>query len=649
MIRTVPGAVSSLLRWFSVIACVASATGAVAITPDDPGAGDVLFTVDSSSHVRAISPYIYGVNQLNAFPSPAMFNLSRLGGNRWTGYNWETNASNAGKDWFHSSDYYLVNAQHNTPPGQAVRPALELGATNGNGVVVTVPIAGYVAADAGGTVDESEAAPSVRWRELVAKKSTVSALPLSVTPDENDPWVFTDEFVHWVQQTKQPGQTVFFGFDNEPGLWDNTHPRIVPGGNPTFEDLRHKTIAHAGAIKDVAPDALVFGPTGFGWSGFERLHDAPDFETQVPEPRSRDGLHFNRWFLDQIAAEEAVQGRRLVDVLDLHWYPEARGDDIRITAEGALDNSPGVVAARVQAPRSLWDPTYRETSWITRWKTQGPIELLNRVHDDVEQLKPGTKVAITEYNYGGGNHISGAIAQADVLGVFGREDVFAATWWNIEGYGNLDYTNGAFQMFRDFDGTGDTFGDTSVQALTDDIEASSVYASLDTSDPDRMVLVAINRSDAPLDVAMAVTHDRRFDVAQVYQLTASGSAPVRGSDVPIDLVNAFHYTMPAWSVSTLLLLPAEFQSDFDLDGDVDGDDFLAWQSGFGTGRLRAEGDADRDGGVDGDDFLIWQKEFGSVSGDAAATAVPEPASLTLLVFQVALWIVLHVTRGRIQL
>ena len=34
---------------------------------------------------------------------------------------------------------------------------------------------------------------------------------------------------------------------------------------------------------------------------------------------------------------------------------------------------------------------------------------------------PGTKTAITEYNWGGQEHINGALAQADILGIFGRE------------------------------------------------------------------------------------------------------------------------------------------------------------------------------------------------------------------------------------
>ena len=62
-------------------------------------------TIDLSGEKKEISPYIYGVN---AFDSSSVKNITthniRQGGNRFTGYNWETNWSNAGEDWHHSSD-----------------------------------------------------------------------------------------------------------------------------------------------------------------------------------------------------------------------------------------------------------------------------------------------------------------------------------------------------------------------------------------------------------------------------------------------------------------------------------------------------------------------------------------------------------------
>ena len=53
-----------------------------------------------SQDVHAISRFIYGMNGWNGSGRPANLTLSRSGGNRMTAYNWETNASNAGSDYY---------------------------------------------------------------------------------------------------------------------------------------------------------------------------------------------------------------------------------------------------------------------------------------------------------------------------------------------------------------------------------------------------------------------------------------------------------------------------------------------------------------------------------------------------------------------
>ena len=58
-----------------------------------------------------------------------------------------------------------------------------------------------------------------------------------------------------------------------------------------------------------------------------------------------------------------------------------------------------------------------------------------------------------------------------------------------------------------------------------------------------------------------------------------------------------------------------FPATFNGDGVVDGNDFLAWQEGFGTI-------------YDGNDFLIWQENFDP--GGGSGSVVPEPTSFTLL-------------------
>jgi hypothetical protein len=629
-----------------------------AITPDNPGGGSVQFTVNSGASVKAISPWIYGTN----FSGVPDATLNRIGGNRLTGYNWENNASNAGSDWYHHSDFGMASGA-NDPPGTAFRGAIQNAAASGQAVLVTVPMAGYVAADGNGTVDETEIAPSPRWKEVVPKKSTIyPGTSLSTSPNKSDGYVFTDELTNWVEDFKEPTQSVFYSLDNEVGLWGEalppgwqsgeeprwwenppfpgvspdpgrTHPTIHPY-NPGFAELRDKTIAHAGAIKDVDPDAIVFGGVGYGWTDFTNLSGAPDAVTNPSHPGGDQTgeMHYHEWLLQQVRTAEIVQGRKLMDVLDLHWYTEVYADGQRITGDVA---TPAAVAARVQATRSLWDPTYGynasnptlgENSWIAQWGTQGPIKLLSRVQRDVDDFNPGTKIAITEYNYGGNNHISGAIAQADALGIFGREGLFAASIW-----GGGSYINAAFNMYLNYDGAGGTFGDTSVDADTSNVANSAVYASVDSTDPNRMIVVAINRTGSAQTTGIAVTHDRVFDHAEVYQLTSASANSVRGADMELDLLNAFQYTMPAYSVTTLVLVSDGLPGDFNRDGLVDAADFTLWRDSLGeTGDLAA--DANEDDLVDTDDYVLWKSNFGrsEASGTGALAKVPEPSTLALV-------------------
>ena len=118
-----------------------------------------------------------------------------------------------------------------------------------------------------------------------------------------------------------------------------------------------------------------------------------------------------------------------------------------------------------------------------------------------------------------------------MLGIFGKKDVYAAAWWNIEGQGNTDFTFAAMDMFRNYDSAGGKFGDTSVNATTNNNAKSSIYASVDANNPNRMTLVAINRTDQPVNAAIAIADDNRFTRAQIYSLTGAQAGSVAGADL----------------------------------------------------------------------------------------------------------------------
>jgi hypothetical protein len=484
-----------------------------------------------------ISPYVYGTNINDWAGRSRGQRLGRLGGNRWTAYNWETNASNAGADFQHQNDAFLGGGE---TPGEAVRPHVARAFAAGASMVVTVPIAGYVSADKapGGDVSRTPDWLSARFHESRPSKGSGFSYP----PNTGDRVVYQDEFVAWLESAvdarRDPARTIFYSLDNEPDLWASTHPRIRPAGAVTYAELVDRTTAFASAIKAVAPEALVFGPVSYGWAGFARLQSAPD-------SGGRDFLDF---YLAALREAESRARRRLVDVLDLHWYPEARGGGVRITeASGA----PDVAAARVQAPRSLWDPGYVETSWISQDAGVGAIRLLPRMRDKIAARYPGTRLAITEYNYGGGEHVSGAIAQADVLGIFGREQVFAGALWDLGGGGR--FIDAAFAAYCNYDGALSRFGDTAVAAATSDVQASSVYASVDAGRDDRMVVVAINKSTGPTTADLVISHPVELTRGQSFQITAATPAVVRGPALAPAARNSFRLELPASSVTTLVL------------------------------------------------------------------------------------------------
>jgi hypothetical protein len=79
-----------------------------------------------------------------------------------------------------------------------------------------------------------------------------------------------------------------------------------------------------------------------------------------------------------------------------------------------------------------------------------------------------------------------------------------------------------------------------------------------------------------------------------------------------------------------LVVPEAIPGDFDSDGDVDGADFVIWQTNFPAtgGHSLTTGDSDADGDVDGADFVNWQGNF-PYSPGAGIASVPEPSGLLL--------------------
>lgn len=451
------------------------------ILTSSASAADIHFLILPDAVIGPISPYIYGLNDQD--PADTNAPIRRLGGNRLTGYNWVNNASNAGNDYKQDSDDWLckdhLKDTNCDEPAAVVTDFVTQNQKAGMDSLITVPMAGYVAADKNGEVLESEKAPSARWKPIAFRKRGSYTL----NPDPDSRVVYEDEFVNYLVQklhSAAQGGVKFYALDNEPDIWSTTHPRIHPK-KTSYWELMNKSESLAYGILKADPTAMIFGPVSYGWNGFLSLQDAPD-----SADANKSLGTFLDFYLDQMKYIESRDQKRLLHVLDVHWYPEAQGNNKRITDN---DITPVSIEARVQAPRSLWDPSYVEKSWITD-NSKAPIRLIPWLQEKITKHYPGTKLAITEYDYGAGDHISGGLAQADALGVFGKNDVFMSSYW-----GDLKpYNKAALKIYRNYDGKNSTFGDTAVSAAGEDNIQTSTYAATDSKHPGLLWVLVINKN-----------------------------------------------------------------------------------------------------------------------------------------------------------
>jgi fibronectin type 3 domain-containing protein len=522
-------------------------------------APDVTITVNPAN-THAISPYIYGTNFGSGVSNgPPLLTFDRAGGNRWTAYNWETNASNAGSDYLYENDNYLSSSN---VAGEAVRTFIAGDQANGLASLVTVQLQGLVSADENGPVSVANPPDLSRFKTVVDKKSTVSAAPFTTTPVTTDANVYMDEFV-WALDQKFSGQGIFGGnathptfvqLDNEPELWNSTHLEVQGSSPVTSDNYISKTITLAEALKDQFPNMLIFGPVHYGFQGIYNwqgeLNATPNGTNWFPDK-----------YLPAIKAASTSYGKPVVDVYDFHWYAEeydsggTRSIDLTGTTLTAAQ-----VQLIVQSPRNLWDATYTDSfnsnPWIYEELGNTPINLLGRLQSKINTENPGMKISVTEYANGGWNHIAGTIAEADNLGIFGAQGVFAANLWPTTN--SYAYVTAGFTAYRGFDGATACFGDTSLATTSSDVPSVMVYASLDSTAPGRVVFVAINRSTSTK--VTAINGQALSGTAYLYQMTAASAQsqvsgggavrPVGAGTMPAN-GNSLTITLPPLSVTTI--------------------------------------------------------------------------------------------------
>jgi hypothetical protein len=556
--------------------------------------------VDAGAQTHAISPYIYGMNAylLNATVADATtakntnIAIDRWGGDSTSRYNYLLDVTNTAADW------YFENVDGTGGDGAlpvAGKSAFDALVTSNNSIdaktLGTVPVQGWVAKDNSSCSFPRATYPNQYSFDPYNRLDCGDGeLPDQSNITGNDPKVtsvavgpsWSGSWVTYLVNTfgtAAKGGVAIYDLDNEPSWWDATQRDVHP--QPfTYDEVTNNGILTAQAIKAADPTAEVSGPVmDFWWDYFYSKKDVESGWGSGPcyspwsnpiDRNAHNGTPLIDYYLQQFAAYEAKNKVRLLDYLDLHTYfaAEYNGNSVAFTTAGDT----GAQQARLNSTRVFWDPTYTDPNYQQPNYTTDPNytascspplqapQVIPMMKTWVANDYPGTKLAIDEYNWGGLESINGALAQADILGIFGREGLDLATLWPTTNPSAQIPGMMAFEIYRNYDGANSTFGNMALASTSADQTSISVYGALRTAD-NMLTVAVINKTYGDLKAPLSLANLTPNGPAKVFLYSNANLAAIAPQpDLTVtppptgSTTSTLSTTFPAQSI-TLIVVP----------------------------------------------------------------------------------------------
>lgn len=479
-------------------------------------AQSVQITVNTQKNRNAVSPLLYGRNNsLSDDPSnpvsAATWQLYKdagvrffreNGGNDLTKYNWRLHLTSH-PDWYNNVypsnwDYAAQSLQHNIPDAQGMWGFQLIGSaasnTNNNfndwgynmsqwwsGVEQNLA-GGGVVNPAGGSEALTNGNPSLYLENWTAD-STTAILP----------WWFGTGGVG-LDST----HIRYWNMDNEVEIWSSTHDDVMPI-QPTAEAFLQLYFAVAKKARALYPGIKLTGPVSpneWQWYNWNNTTVTGTDGKQYP---------WLQYFIKRVAEEEKSSGIRLLDVIDLHFYPSSsKASDV------------------VQYGRVFFDSTYAfpEANGVKNvngsWDNSIQIEdIFGRCRNWLNQyMGPdnGVTFGISEAGTGLRNNPNAlAVWYGSTMGEMMKNGVgFFSPWtWDIGMWETL-------HLFSRYNRP------ISVQAVSSDEQDVSAYATTDAA-TDSLTIVLINRSTQTQTATLSFPD---------FQATASPVAALTLSNLP---------------------------------------------------------------------------------------------------------------------
>jgi len=543
--------------------------------PLDKDAPVVTAQVDIKAAGTKISPYIYGAAMGDASAAQEMgITILRAGGNEVSPMNWKQGFTSHGSDWFYT------NAGEETPPeknwlvtffGKNKEAGLES--------YVSMPMMGRVAKDSVSSAFDINKYPDQdSWvgqlqptdphpnagsgkvfvkgpdgKQVTDKDGKPVLKEIDPDPDDTSMVITPEDQTEMLKfmietlgyGTADKGGLKFMALDNEPDIWAFTHKDMHPKGT-SYDELLDRTKTYATLIKKIDPAIKIAGPVFSGWTGYffsgldgQEVNAGRGTWANPPDYAAHGNVPILKWWLQQVYEYEKKAGQRLIDILDVHFYPQNG------LYMGGRKNDPATMEKRVQETRVLWDGTWKDPSWMAGdengKKLDGRLQVIRMMKKLIADNDPGLDLCLGEYCFSGEGDVSGGVTQAELLGIFAREGVAQAYYWFFPPVNSSTYF--AFKMFRNPDGKHTAFGDTYLPSTVSAPDDISVHAAKDSA-TGRLTFVLVNKRAAKAaKVTIKLSASVKSQDVVFYQYSgqdrlAIGQLPtqkVAGNSVAVDL------------------------------------------------------------------------------------------------------------------
>lgn len=294
-------------------------------------AADVKISVDTKSGAYKYSPYLFGKNTSDIPYQPGKtldpeaesllkesgIKFVRLNnGNNATKYNYKKHLT-CHPDWY--SNIYDCDWDMSSKVMNESFPGIQ--------AMYSFQLCGYVASSKEHNFNDWEFNQS-QWGEWCSwplcgggevidlEKKEYKAGDTSLYLEEWSTEQTTDILTYWKDELKRDmSQFIYWNMDNEPEMWSWTHKDVQPDFDPEFYVQQYVKVALA--AKQKFPDIKLCGPVaGSEWTWFATSGTT----NQFPKWEGKQ-MPWLEYFIMRIGQEQKKHGVKLLDVLDIHYYP----------------------------------------------------------------------------------------------------------------------------------------------------------------------------------------------------------------------------------------------------------------------------------------------------------------------------------------